>query len=187
MPCARTRDGCCVRGTGRRRARSRGSRAAYRRSRCPLPPPLPPSPPPKCAGVMRTRARGPGPQVCASPAVYLMDTPGVMVPRVGSVEAGLRLGLVGTRAPQLPRGRGGGGNASAGASAGAGEGATRPACHARRLPEGRRGAGHGARGFFAGDAQRAARAWICEALRAARRHDGDRRRAMRPAPRVRPE
>lgn len=35
-------------------------------------------------------------QVCADPTVYLLDTPGVMVPKIASVEMGLKLALAAT-------------------------------------------------------------------------------------------
>lgn len=35
-------------------------------------------------------------QVCERPPVFLLDTPGVLAPRIGSVETGLKLALCGT-------------------------------------------------------------------------------------------
>lgn len=35
------------------------------------------------------------PQVCERPPVFLLDTPGVLAPRIGSVETGLKLALCG--------------------------------------------------------------------------------------------
>lgn len=37
-----------------------------------------------------------GPQVCETPLVYLVDTPGVLPPKLADVETGMKLALCGT-------------------------------------------------------------------------------------------
>lgn len=39
------------------------------------------------------------PQVCERPLMFLLDTPGVLAPRIQSVETGLKLALCGEPAP----------------------------------------------------------------------------------------